>query len=1484
MSSIDQRVVQMLFDNATFEKGVTTTLSTLDKLNKGLQLQGATKGLSDVGDAANRISLGGLTSGIDSAANHFKAMSVIGIAALATITSKVVNAGVEVAKAFVIDPVRDGFHNYETQINAVQTILANTGLVGQAGIAKVNVVLAQLNKYANQTVYNFSDMAKNIGTFTAAGVGLQTSVDSIKGIANLAALSGSTSEQASTAMYQLSQAIASGKVQLQDWNSVVNAGLGGKVFQTALENTARASGVAIDSIIKKSGSFRNSLQEGWLTSGILTKTLSQFTGDLSAAQLKSMGFTAQQAKQILQLGQTAVNAATKIKTMTQLTQALKEEVGTAYASVFKTIFGDIGQATDLFSNIHNVAENALTKPIYDLNELLQGWEALGGRTVLIQAISDAFKILASAAHIVEQAFREVFPAETSSQLYNLTTGLKQFVNIFKIGATTADELKRTFAGVFAIISIGIFIIKQVIVTLADLIGYAGKSSGGVLDFTARVGDLLVRFKNLVEGGNAVAKVFGVITKVLEIPIQLLHLLSQYLGQLYDKLEGRSPTKALGSLADQLGPIGELIHLANDAWQAFTSHFVQIAAFFGPLAQKFDSFFSGLAHSIMSSLGSLNFQDVVSLINTGLFAAVTLLLKKFVDKFRGGGGGLGDIVKTIKESFETLNETFETMQKTLKAATLLEIAAAVFLLTLSVIALSRINTQGLIRASAAITVMFAQLMGSLTIFDKFIEGEGWAKLPIMMGSLILLALAVDILAAAVIKLAGLDWNGLSRGLIGLSVILSELVVAIKLMGEPEGLIARGLGLAAFAKGVNILATAVITLSGLSWSELAKGLAGVSVLLVSLGLYSKFAETNATGLLSGAGIILLATAIKILASAMQDFAKFSWEQIGKGLGSMAGGLAIIGAALTLIPPSSVISAAGVLIVASSLSMIGTAIGKMGSLNWGTIGKGLAAIGGALTLIAAALYVLPPSTLLSAAAIFVVASSLGLIADALAKMGAMSWKAIGKSLVELAGALSIIAVALIFMEGTLPGSAALLVAAIALRVLVPVLQSLGAMSWASLAEGLVGLAGVFVFLGAAALLLTPLAPTLLALGAAIALIGVGIALTGAGVFLFATALTALSVAGAAGAAALVGIVTAMLGLLPEVGRAIGLAVIAFATTIATAGPAIVMAIVTVLDALLTAIDKEAPKINTTLLMLMAMMLADVQSYVPKLVVAGLNLVIAILNGITSKIGALVTAAANLIVAFLKALGDNMPKVIQAGFDLILKFINSLADAIRKNTPALIQAGKNLASAILSGITGGLLGGVNAAADAARAIADAALKAAASHLKVKSPSKEFWALGSFSGQGFALGLDSTVDSVATSATSVASSALLSMSKTISGMSDLIAGSMDVSPTITPVLDLSSVKKNAGQIDTLLNGKFMTVGTSYSTAKNASAGYAENANASVQSASSSNGDAVPVSYTQNNYSPKALSAAEIYRQTNNQLSKVRGSLVYQNGGNEQSG
>lgn len=376
---VDERVVSMQFDNANFEKNVQTSMSTIDKLKAKLKFEDAGKSFESLNKEAKKVNLSGINTAIQTVQAQFSALEVMGVTALANITNAAVNTGKRMISALTLDPVTTGFQEYETQINAVQTILANTSSKGTT-IDDVNAALDELNKYADMTIYNFTEMTRNIGTFTAAGVDLDKSVTSIKGIANLAAVSGSTSYQASTAMYQLSQALAAGKVSLMDWNSVVNAGMGGELFQNALKRTAEHMGTNVDAMIEKYGSFRESLTKGqWLTAEVLTETLTQLSGAYTEADLIAQGYTEQQAKEIVQLANTAVDAATKVKTFTQLWDTMKEAAQSGWTQTWEIIIGDYEEAKELLTAISDffTGENGLiTRMSNARNNLLEG--ALNG--------------------------------------------------------------------------------------------------------------------------------------------------------------------------------------------------------------------------------------------------------------------------------------------------------------------------------------------------------------------------------------------------------------------------------------------------------------------------------------------------------------------------------------------------------------------------------------------------------------------------------------------------------------------------------------------------------------------------------------------------------------------------------------------------------------------------------------------------------------------------------------------------------------------------------------------------------------------------------------------------------------------------------------------------------------------------------------------------------------------------------------------------
>lgn len=428
---IDERVVQMQFDNRQFESNVKTSLSTLDKLKQALNFSGAEKGLDKVSDSAKKINLNPLSSALDTVKIKFSALEIAGITALSNLTTSALRAGERIISAFSIDPILSGFQEYEAQINAVQTILANTSSKGTT-LEQVNEALDELNTYADKTIYNFTEMTRNIGTFTAAGIELETSVSAIQGIANLAAVSGSNAQQASTAMYQLSQALAAGTVKLQDWNSVVNAGMGGEVFQNALKETARLHGIAVDQMIEKNGSFRESLKDGWITAEVLTETLSKFTTtganeyiaensnvtadavaqmreqalasyDVDAAyheMAKSLAenskLTEDQIYDLLNMSTTAEDAATKVKTFTQLMDTLKEAAQSGWTQTWEILIGDFEEAKELFTELSDTFGAIINESAEARNSLLESamaspWDQLESKIIDIGISASTFQ-------------------------------------------------------------------------------------------------------------------------------------------------------------------------------------------------------------------------------------------------------------------------------------------------------------------------------------------------------------------------------------------------------------------------------------------------------------------------------------------------------------------------------------------------------------------------------------------------------------------------------------------------------------------------------------------------------------------------------------------------------------------------------------------------------------------------------------------------------------------------------------------------------------------------------------------------------------------------------------------------------------------------------------------------------------------------------------------------------------------------------------
>ena len=1213
MATIDDKVVAMSFESSKFESGVNSAIKALDKLKASLNFPSAGKGLDDINAAAKRMDLSHIASAVDSIKGKFSALSITAIAALANIVTKAVDAGLSVVKAFTLDPIAAGFKNYETQINAVQTIVANTGLSGKKGLDQINASLADMNTYANKTVYNFSEMVRNIGTFTAAGVDLKTSAASIKGIANLAALSGSNSGQAASAMYQLSQAIAANQVKLQDWNSVVNAGIGGKVFQEALFNTGQALhtiktadvGESFKQWTDAGNTFRTSLKSGWLTGKVLTQTLQGFTGDLTDAQLKSMGYTEAQAKEIKKMGAIAVGAAVNIKTFTQLTEALKEEVATAYAAIFKTIFGNLADATKLFSAIHITAENALTGPIYALNNILQAWAKLGGRVLFIDALKTGFEDLRAVADTLKASFRDIFPAETGKGLYDLTVKFHDFMDELKPSPETLALLKRTFDGLFAVLDIGKQIIGGIFTMFGKLFSAVSSGQGGFLSFTATIGDFLVKLDDTLKKGDVFNRIFSTIGDVLTVPIKLLGELSHALTNLFSGFSSGGFSKQISNMSGALTPFQKIMVAVEAAWKKFMDSFTNSGNLLQSAVDTITQVFIALGPAISNAISSINWNGILAVVRTGLLGGLFLVVKNFlgdgslVEQFSGLGAG---IFKNISGSFSALEGSMVAMQNNIKAKTLKEIAIAIALLAASVVALSFVNPTRLNASLVAIGVMMGELVGTMALLDKIAMGSGFLKLPVIAAGLVVLAGAIDLLVIA-----------------------------------------------------------VFAMSKLSWEELLKGLGGVGALLVGLSAAAVPLSANSAGMIrAGIGITAIAVALKILASAMKDFGGMSWTELGKGLAGVGGGLAIMAAATSAMPSSMVLIGAGLIAVAVGLKLLAGAVETFGGMDWKVIGKGLVGIGGALVIIAGAMQLMPLSLPVTAAGLILVSVALGKIADAVESMGNLSISEIAKGLGTLAGSLVILAAALYAMSGTLAGSAALVAAAAGIALLAPALESLGKQSWTEILKSLVTLAAALTVLGIAGVALSPTIPALLGLGAALVLIGGGLALAGAGIFLISAGISALAVAGPAGVHVLIDALNQLLEAIPELAKNFILGILTIVDQLAKTAPKFVDAVITIIQALLKGIIEAAPKMADAFTALINAALQVLHDNQAKLIQAGWDLLTALLKGLSNNIGQLVSAVSDIIVKFLNSIANNISKIVTAGSDMLTALLKGIADHI--------------------------------------------------------------------------------------------------------------------------------------------------------------------------------------------------------------------------------
>ena len=1012
-TSIDQRIVEMQFDNGQFERGAKQSIETLDKLDKSLDLRESAKNLTALSDAGKNFSLDGISSGIEAVQQKFTALEIMGITALQRITNQAITTGENLVKSLSLDQIAEGFGKYEQKTTSVQTIVNATG----ESIDSVSEKLAKLNWFTDETSYNFTDMIANIGKFTSMGIDLDTSVTAMEGIANWAAISGQGVNEASHAMYNLSQAIGVGAVKLMDWKSVENANMATKEFKETAIETAKAlgelnaQGKTANGTAVTVENFASTLSEAWFTSDVLLKTLNKYGeyADQVYTVATEKGLTCAQAMEqvngeTMNLGERAFKAAQEAKTFTDAINSVKDAVSTGWANTFEIIFGNYEEAKNMWTDLANDLYDIFAGGAEDRNNFLEevfaantasidGLDRPSGRELMIQSVANALQMVKQQMDIVKGSWDDVFPPFTANQVYKFLQRIEKLSEKLVLSDDNADKLKRTLKGLFSVLGI----VKDAVTKLTKsglkvLNALIGDMNLNILDYTSNIGDYIV---GLREWLNTNTKLNAVIGKGTDFLVN---------GIIKNGLSGI--LNVLNKLGDSAGNFGAIFSGVGSA----------IGTVIDNVWKGLKTVFSWFTENI-SLKGVLGIITAILGVLTGkeLYGAASGI-QEFISKIFSKTGleeEKANIIDKITNLFDSLHNTLQSFTSGIKVTSLFAIAAAIGILAAAMNGMSNLRFPDILKSLTTIGLMLGMLTITLDSMSKSLNKTGSKGLIKAGVSLVLVAEAINILAKAMGNIGELSINDIGKGLIGIGGGLIELCAALKVLNGTKISFRTSLSMLALAESCNILANALDKFSNMQWDEIKRGLVGMGgalgELVAALAILNKFG--GAGSILGAASIFVIVRSLKKLSDALKEFGNLSWDEVKHGLVGMGGALAEVGSVIGLVGKTSGFSglfgSGGIFIAVQSLEKLAKAFKQFSNMQWDEIKRGLVGMGGALLEvggISGALgYLTNFAGLLGSGSLLLAIQGLNDLADAFYKFGTMSWDEISRGLDSMGGALS-------------------------------------------------------------------------------------------------------------------------------------------------------------------------------------------------------------------------------------------------------------------------------------------------------------------------------------------------------------------------------------------------------------------------------------------------------------------------------------------------
>lgn len=778
-TTIDERVVKMEFDNATFKKNVADTMKQLDNLDEQLNFDGVQKGFQKIENASKKVSFASIQTGVEKLTARFSTMGIVAQTAIENLTNSAVNAGKTLIKSLSVDNIAAGWDKFANKTTAIGTLVAQG-----YSLDEVEAQINRLNWFTDETSYNLVDMVESIAKFTATGQKLEPSVEALMGIANWAALSGQNATKASMAMYQLSQAMGAGVMRKEDYKSIQNLSMDTDEFRQKALDAAVALGTLRDnldgtytSLITNQGAFTKSqfaehlTEDAWFTSDVMLKVYREYSAavDQIYNYVQENGVTASEAIELLgdkvdAFGLKAFNAAQEARTFRDVVDSVKDAVSTAWTNTYELVFGDYYESKTLWTDLANALYDVFTAGVAARNEQLAIWKDLGGRTYILESFWKIWDGIGGAVSTVKNAFREMAPsmtgedmAEMSAQVYVLVTALTQLEGV----GEKLERIGRGFGAAWKMVNDILYQIGYG--TAVGLFKILDALDIDVLELIATLADGLTQLYEWVNGGEVIISVMDTATDALAALIRgirgfLTSLLNtgpvQTFGTHLNNLR-LGILEFISGLADQKDEFvayirtldGISLENIEKAFKKFNEIF--LGSFGSNAESSFAKFVDGMKQGFRDILNDLGVFG--NSVKNGFRRVLDWLGRIAWDRVIPAAGfiALISIVRSLTDAVNALMDSVRPFSRVLlmvggaikqwlsakafneKSTALLKIAGAIGILavSLSILAKSAENWKSLAIAAGTVVGLSAALFGLIIVFNKF---GGDADLPGLLG--------------------------------------------------------------------------------------------------------------------------------------------------------------------------------------------------------------------------------------------------------------------------------------------------------------------------------------------------------------------------------------------------------------------------------------------------------------------------------------------------------------------------------------------------------------------------------------------------------------------------------------------------------------------------------------------------------------------------------------------------------------------------------